>query len=100
MKIGNGLIPYVSESNIFVPDEFGTVFHCFDDLKTAIFPDFDKNFSNREWLKQRAILAPRNDSVDFVNRCLLREVEGEERIFKSIDTVEDVDQAVGKVIIT
>ncbi len=52
------------------------------------------NWKNHKWLCKRAILAPRNDMVSTTNAQLLHILPGEERAYKSIDTVVEDSEAV------
>jgi ATP-dependent DNA helicase PIF1 len=64
------------------------------ELQSKVFPDMLKNYNNHEWLCERAILAPRNDSVEKINLELLKQLPGTAQLFCSIDTVLNQDQAV------
>ena len=50
--------------------------------------------SDIQWLRDRAILAPKNCVVDTINESLLAEMEGQARSYLSVDTVVDQDEAV------
>ncbi|KAL7079773.1 hypothetical protein ACQ4LE_001173 [Meloidogyne hapla] len=64
--------------------------HCvtYEDLIEPIFGDIidSKNYNE---LSKRAILAPLNIDVDFINEQVLNLVEGDEKIFKSVDNAEN-----------
>ena len=64
-----------------------------EDLIKAIFPSLSQNYSNEDWLGERAILAPKNEDVDKINDQLMRMIPGEERSFRSFDSVEKDDDA-------
>ena len=49
------------------------------------------NYRDPSWLKERAILAPLNDSVGDLNDLLLKKLPGQPVAYRSIDTVEDDD---------
>ncbi len=65
-----------------------------DELLEYVFTNLGNEYKSHNWLCERAILAPRNDTVDGVNRLLLDKVPGEKYIFYSNDSVHDVDEAV------
>jgi ATP-dependent DNA helicase PIF1 len=65
-----------------------------DQLKEVVFPNIEEHFQNPKWLCERAILAPKNSQVNKINYDLLQTLPGEGIIYKSIDTVPDVSQAV------
>ena len=45
-------------------------------------------------LRTRAILAPKNDSVNAINLQIQQQIPGKDMSYKSIDTVVDIEQAV------
>ncbi|GBP54470.1 hypothetical protein EVAR_47339_1 [Eumeta japonica] len=47
-----------------------------------------------EWLRELAILTPKNDQVALINDLLLESFQGKEIIYYSIDTVVNTDKAV------
>ncbi|XP_025421005.1 uncharacterized protein LOC112691082 [Sipha flava] len=46
-----------------------------------------------EWLCERAILTPKNDQAAAINDTLLMSFEGEEKVYTSIDTVVNMEDA-------
>ena len=64
-----------------------------EDLIKAIFPQLSQNYTNEDWLGERAILAPKNEDVDKINNELMRMIPGEERSFRSFDKTKKVDDA-------
>ena len=91
LQIGNGTLEL---ENGLHKLPCGQMVSNFEDLFSHVFPDILQNYKSRVWLSQRSILAPRNDTVDNVNRVLLDQLPGEKITFSSIDTVDDVDDAV------
>jgi ATP-dependent DNA helicase PIF1 len=59
-----------------------------------VFSNIQLHFRNPKWLCERAILAPKNDSVNKINFQIQSQLPGEPRIYKSIYTVMDPTQAV------
>ena len=57
-------------------------------------PNIQDQFKNPEWLCERAILAPKNSSVNSINSQIQNFLPGISKTYKSIDTVTDPDQAV------
>ena len=47
----------------------------------------DSHFTDHAWLCQRAILAPRNEAVNVINKQLLQELPGVLQIYKYIAVV-------------
>lgn len=52
------------------------------------------NFSNYQWLCERAILVPRNDDINNINWRIQNSYPGMITTYKSIDSVSDQEQAV------
>ncbi|KAL8572038.1 hypothetical protein ACOMHN_038396 [Nucella lapillus] len=87
LQIGNGTIPTNESDKIQLP--FGHVAKTEEDFIEKVFPNLLDHFKDRQWLSQRAILAPTNEAVTQVNRQLLSQLPSEEQVFKSVDSVLD-----------
>lgn len=93
MSIGNGQIPLDQEQKLHkLP--CGQMVASVNELQNKVFPGIAQNFGDHDWLRERAILAPRNDAVDKINLSLLQTIPGTASSFRSIDTVIDQDQAL------
>ncbi|XP_008184419.1 uncharacterized protein LOC103309803 [Acyrthosiphon pisum] len=55
-----------------------------------------KNLHEKDfhWLCSRAIVSPRNDTVNEINNMILQKVSGQIKIYRSIDTVTNIEDAV------
>lgn len=66
---------------------------CVDQLIDAIYPGISTLSPNQdiqcEYFKERAILSPRNVSVDELNEKVLSKLPGEEKVFLSADKATD-----------
>ncbi|XP_014782091.1 uncharacterized protein LOC106877660 [Octopus bimaculoides] len=93
LKIGNGKLPYVNQM-LQHQLPCGERVPTLNDLIMYMLPNIAQNFSNSQWLCERAMLAPRNDAINKINWNLLQLFPGQEQSFKFIDTVIDQDQAV------
>uniref|UniRef100_A0A2S2QXL1 ATP-dependent DNA helicase n=1 Tax=Sipha flava TaxID=143950 RepID=A0A2S2QXL1_9HEMI len=93
LEIGNGDYPSFDEM-ITIPENLCTVVTTVQDLISKIYPDIahihDKPM---EWLCERAILTPKNDQAAVINDTLMMSFEGEEKVYISIDTVVNMDDA-------
>ena len=95
LKVGNGNIAHVSEkSEIMIPTGFGTSVSSLDELKACVYPNLAANVSKVEWVRDRAILSARNTTVNSINSSLLGQMTGQNRVYKSIDTVCDQDSVL------
>ena len=81
----SGKEDYISlPDNLCVPtseDEqtrFATIFN-------AAYPDFNAKYMDQDWLAERAILAPRNKSVDKINAYATQRLPGQVEIRMSAD---------------
>ena len=61
------------------------------DLVASVYPDLSKNYKNHQWLYNRAIICPKNDDVAQINKTVLDLLPGNEKIYYSIDQVNDHD---------
>ncbi|XP_029637985.1 uncharacterized protein LOC115213190 [Octopus sinensis] len=64
------------------------------ELMNKVLPTLRNQFTNHNWMKTRAILAPKNVEVDDLYVKLLEHSPGERHIYSSIDTVLNIDEAV------
>ncbi|KAJ1257558.1 hypothetical protein BS78_10G005300 [Paspalum vaginatum] len=62
-----------------------------NDPKGAIvgstYPNLLSNYKEAKFLEERAILCPRNETVDEINEYIMSQIEGDEVIYRSSDTV-------------
>nr|XP_023023635.1 uncharacterized protein LOC111511847 [Leptinotarsa decemlineata] len=79
---------------ITIPEELWTVVTTVQELLSKVYPDIihihDKPI---EWLCEPAILTPKNNQAAAINDILLMSLEGEEKVYTSIDTVVNTDDA-------
>lgn len=69
------------------------------DLLQAVYPNLNVNYTNMQWLYNRAIICPKNIDVQEINKTMLNLLPGEEQMFYSIDQVNDNDmRATNEVI--
>ncbi|KAM0832093.1 hypothetical protein ACQ4PT_065114 [Festuca glaucescens] len=69
----------------------------------SIYPNLRERYRDREFLEERAILCPRNETVREINEYIMGQLEGEDKIYRSCDTVckavtlsEEVDMLYSK----
>ena len=95
LTLGNGRMqPDPQTGLIQFPSDFCNLVKTASDLKNAVFPNIQTNFRKPQWLCERAILAPKNDSVYKLNISIQNMLPGDSKQYKSIDTVMDPAQAV------
>lgn len=95
LNVGEGKIKTIAfgeevePSWIKVPNDFLLTIQK-DSVETIVdstYPEFYKNFSDEDYLQERAILTPHNETVDIVNNYLLQRVGGEKKIYLSSDSI-------------
>nr|KAJ0203108.1 hypothetical protein LSAT_V11C500246880 [Lactuca sativa] len=93
LRVGDGVEETVHGNFIRIPDDMVIPFtkkeKSLHALIDAIFPSFEINRSEPDYIISRAILSTRNDSVDEINDYLIGRFHGEERIYYSFDEVVD-----------
>ncbi|XP_044594412.1 uncharacterized protein LOC123271894 [Cotesia glomerata] len=93
LEIGNG---NVEEENgkIKIPTGIGTIVSNLDELIKNVYPDV-KNLKTKSttWLSERSILTSMNDHASRINDMILSLYEEEEKIYSSINTVVEQDDA-------
>ncbi|KAM4034540.1 ATP-dependent DNA helicase PIF1-like [Anomaloglossus baeobatrachus] len=95
LTIGDGKAPVNSTTGqITFPSNFCCIVTSIEELKAKVFPNIQLHFKNSGWLCERAILAPKNDSVKKLNLQILNLLPGVCTTYKSVDTVIDPAQAL------
>ncbi|CAF3348294.1 unnamed protein product [Rotaria sp. Silwood2] len=95
LSLGDGkIVADPTTGLITIPNNFCNIVDSIETLKTSVFPDIRRCFNDHKWLCERAILAPKNDSVNAINLQIQQQLPGVVISYKSIDTVVDIDQAV------
>ncbi|CAF3457631.1 unnamed protein product [Rotaria sp. Silwood1] len=95
LSLGDGKIAADPTTGLItIPNNFCNIVDSIETLKTSVFPDIRRCFNNHKWLCERAILAPKNGSVNAINLQIQQQLPGVDVSYKSIDTVVDIDQAV------
>ena len=72
LTIGDGasqVYPDRGEDMIQIPKEY--LMDTMDDLIDEVFPIIENGYSDKYWVAKRAILTPRNESVDKINEIIM-----------------------------
>ncbi|XP_039969466.1 uncharacterized protein LOC120781334, partial [Bactrocera tryoni] len=97
LKLGDGKLPspVAISLQVLLDNELGQIVQSLEILVDTIYPDIqnltERNFN---WLCSRAIVSPRNESVNEVNKIIMEKVPGEFKSYKSIDTVCNIEDTV------
>ena len=94
LDIGDGKVTKDETGCIKLLNYFCTIIESQDALIDQIFPDVHRQYSNHEWLAERAILAAKNVDVNELNLKIQNLLPGDLVSYKSIDTVCDATEAV------
>ncbi|XP_071694291.1 uncharacterized protein [Rutidosis leptorrhynchoides] len=95
LDIGDGKVQAVCKDReeeptwIEIPDEFIVKSDKppIDAIIDTIFPDFLERHKNEDYLSERAILTPRNDDADQINKHMFKKLHGQTMIYKSSDEI-------------
>ena len=58
-----------------------------EQIVKSIYPNLLQKYRERDYLEERAILCPRNDTVKEINDHIMSQIQGEEVTYLSLDTV-------------
>ena len=94
LQIGDGKLPE-TDGQVNIPDQLCTVVSTLEELTTSVYPGIEnlKDYGT-DWLRERAILTPKNDTALEINNLLLGRFCAQEFEYKSVDTVVNIDEAV------
>ncbi|CAK1602388.1 unnamed protein product [Parnassius mnemosyne] len=96
LKIGDGWLETDAEGCVKLTRDFCNLVQSHSELIASVYSDLTNNMHEEtvrdKWLCERAILAPKNESVNKINSDILSEVAGEITEYLSVDTVMDTEQ--------
>ena len=95
LTLGNGQVPVNPSTELITfPNGFCNIVDSMEVLKNSVFLNIQDHYKDPKWLCERAILAPRNNSVSVINLQIQAQLPGNQTSYKSIDSVADVDESV------
>jgi hypothetical protein len=68
-----------------------------DDIVRSTYPNLETSYSNPVYLRERAIVSPKNDTIDEINTHVLSLIPGHERIYLSSDSLVDLSKEHGNL---
>ena len=92
LQIGEGKVPE-DENGLIDMEPYSTLVSNEEELMDKVFPNFEVRHKDPKWQSERAILAPRNVTVNNINEKLLKKIPSTEKHYKSVDTVVDKTEA-------
>lgn len=87
LEIGEGRIETDQKGMVLFTNQFCHVVDSEEALIAQVFPNLQQNIQNENWLCERTILAPRNETVAKINKKILDEIISDTSTYYSIDTV-------------
>lgn len=95
LQIGEGTYPIDENTGqITLTNELCNVVETPEKLINEVYPGITENYTNSEWLRERIILATKNDIVNDINNIIQEMIPEEEKIYTSIDTMIDEQESV------
>uniref|UniRef100_A0A0D2ZUB6 ATP-dependent DNA helicase n=1 Tax=Brassica oleracea var. oleracea TaxID=109376 RepID=A0A0D2ZUB6_BRAOL len=79
----SGVDQIIVDKNLIIPAKENGI----SAIAEHVYKSFDTNYSNIDYLKERAILTPRNDTVDEINKVLLEKLPGHAKMYASADSI-------------
>ncbi|GBN23622.1 hypothetical protein AVEN_167757-1 [Araneus ventricosus] len=76
LKIGEGRFKTDPNGMITLNGGFSKIAHSTEHCSSKVHPELQANMGNREWLCERAILAPTNEIVPQINEKNMSQMEG------------------------
>lgn len=93
LEIGEGRLP---ETNgmVQLPHNLCQFVSSIEELIHSVYGDLRQiAHTENSWVCERAILTPKNEQASSINRLILSEIEGQEKVYTSINTVIDQGNA-------
>lgn len=95
LEIGNGQIAVDNATGLIsLPTNFCVVNESKEDLIPSVYPDIVRNYTDHQWLSERAILAAKNKDVSEINFDIQSQISAQTETYKSIDCVLDSNEVV------
>jgi hypothetical protein len=77
--------------DILVPKLGSTI----DNIIRSTYPNLDTFYSDPNYLRERAIIAPKNDTIDEINNRVLSLIPGHEKVYLSSDSLVETSKEHG-----
>ena len=94
LKVGNGHIQHDEGTFIKIPDGCGAIVKDKKELIGKVYPNLKDNILSDAWLRDRAILAPKNSIVSTLNDELLQLHPGSSKTCLFMDKTSEESEAV------
>lgn len=95
LKIGNGQLPAINGEIELYNSNLCVLVNNLQELIDNVYPDIkNSSIKSLNWFKERSILSPTNEQVDKVNNLIISKLDGQTRVYYSIDTILQSEEAV------
>ncbi|XP_055910686.1 uncharacterized protein LOC129945050 [Eupeodes corollae] len=95
LRIGDGKHTFMGPNTIELNESFGKIVYSTEQLIQCVYGDLNALESRPfSWFCERAIVSPKNCSVDEINRYVLQNLKTESHKYNAIDTVVDDNDSV------
>ncbi|XP_017466327.1 PREDICTED: uncharacterized protein LOC108359141 [Rhagoletis zephyria] len=99
LEIGNGKVRIDNTNGLItLPKNFCTILQLKEKLIECVFQNIAQNYLDHDWLRERAILAPKSVHVNSINYQILEKLPGEVTTYKSVDSAMNQDDAVNYLV--
>ena len=93
LQLGHGKLPTNADGEIDLLTLGPNIVDSAQELLIKIYPNLEQNYTKRVWLRDRTILAPRNDIVDHINSSLMAKLPTESVVYRSFDQITEQSEA-------
>ncbi|CAK1547956.1 unnamed protein product [Leptosia nina] len=91
LEIGEVHLNTDQEGMVLFTQQFCHAVETENELTEQVFPNLQQNILDENWLCERTILAPKNETVAKINKKILAEINSDTSVYNSIDTVMSSD---------
>ena len=107
LQIGEGRVPSIQHRDdkdtswIEIPKDLllSSYTNPIESIFLATYPNFDMDYNNIDYLKERAIVTPRNSTAYSINNYAINLVPGDKTIYYSSDTISADSLVATKILI-
>ena len=79
---------------IHIDDKFVVPGNDISDLVYSVYGDIVNNYLDQDFMSQRILMSPKNETVDAINDYVMRQIPGDDQTFLSADSVDDTQAAI------
>ena len=88
LRVGEGTEPEDENQMIHIDTKYIIPGDSIADLVTSVYGNFHENYADHEYVSQKIILCPKNETADLINNHVIHLLPGEGTTLLSADSVE------------